>query len=94
MGVVRVLHSVQHSSRSSDSGVHSGSLENFRGTWNLMEVEWISEASCWRTQYLADFDLRHRHYDPAGATERSVTSDTSPDDSLVAASSGIDSLDL
>ena len=59
-----------------------------------MELEWISEANCLRMQYLADFDLRHRHYDPAGATERSVTSDTSPDDSLVAASSDIDSRGL
>ena len=42
----------------------------------------------------AEFDLRHLHYDPAGATERSVTSDTSHDDFLATASSGMDSRGL
>ena len=55
-------------------------------------ISWRRDGSpgpAWRTQYLAEFDLRHRPYDPTRATEQSVTSNTSPDDFLGAASSDI-----
>ena len=73
--------------------IHSGPLAYFRGTWNF-EVTGSARADPGRVDILTESDLPLVDNDSAGAQKRPVTSDTSPNDILNAAASGIDSRGL